>query len=217
MKLTNLLQGRSYSGTFEAHITILATNLAIREKFRAFCQELGVKCVLIELPDGIARSQPMTASYHHGKLQNVLAEVQGLAQILADAGFEVTRIKVEAMTNNCDIPEDDKEAQALPASNYFEFHVKVTLPGNADVEMLQVECRQRDGHLSANAFKYQSNGQQQRFITMRLYGVGRQSAEARFNEFLQWLEGKGLKLSHKLREYTVYDSNAALDAGWIEP
>ena len=52
---------------------------------------------------------------------------------------------------------------------------------------------------------------------MRLYGVGRQSAETRFNELLQWLEGEGLKLSHKLREYTVYDSNLALDAGWIEP
>jgi hypothetical protein len=52
---------------------------------------------------------------------------------------------------------------------------------------------------------------------MRLYSMGRQSAETRFNELLQWLEGEGLKLSHKLREYTVYDSNLTLDAGWIEP
>ncbi len=178
---------------------------------------MGVKCILIELPNGITRSQPMTASYYHGALHDVHAEVQGLAQKIADAGFEVTRIKVEAMTNNQDIPESDEEVQALPASNYFEFHVKVTLAGDADVATLQVQCRQRGGHLSANAFKYQRDGQQQRFVTMRLYGVGRQSAEARFNELLQWLEGEGLKLSHKLREYTVYDSNLALDAGWIDP
>jgi hypothetical protein len=34
----------------------------------------------------------MTASYYHGALQDVLAEVQGLAQNIADVGFEVTRI-----------------------------------------------------------------------------------------------------------------------------
>ena len=211
-----MLQGRSYSGTFEAHITILAAELTTREKFRDVCQGLGVKCILIELPNGITRSQPMTASYYHGTLEDVLAEVQSLAQAIADAGFEVTRIKVEAMIDNCDIPEDDEDVQALPASNYFEFHVKVTLPGDADVATLQVQCRQRGGHLSANTFKYQRDGQQQRFVTMRLYGVGRRSAEARFDELLQWLEGEGLKLSHKLREYTVYDTNLALDAGWIE-
>lgn len=163
------------------------------------------------------RSQPMTASYHHGSLQEVFAEVQRLAQTLTDAGFEVTRVKFEAMVNNQDIPESDEEAQTLPASNYFEFHVKVTLPASADISALQAQCRQRGGHLSANAFKYHRDGQQQRFVTMRLYGVGRQSAQARFNKLLQWLEGEGLKLSHKLREYTVYDSNLALDAGWIEP
>jgi hypothetical protein len=216
MELAHLLQERSYFGTFEAHITILSADLATRTKFRELCHELAVKCILIELPEGMTRGQPMTASYYHGNLQDVLAQVYGLAQTFANAGFKVTRIKVEAMTNNQDIPESDEEAQALPASNYFEFHVKVTLPADSDLVKLQAQCQKRGGHLSANAFKYQRGGQQQRFVTMRLYGVGRQSAEARFNELLQWLEGEELKLSHKLREYTVYDTNVALDAGWID-
>lgn len=205
-----------YTGTFESHITVAAPNAVMREKFRLLCQTLGIKCVLIELPtSGFGSTQPMTASYHHGTLKNVLVEVRDVAQQLVEAGFEVKRIKVEAMVSNRDVPADDNEAQALPASNYFEFHVKVTLPGDANLQVLGNYCAQWDAHLSANALKYQTDGQQQRFITMRLYGVGRHSAQARFNALLKALKAKGLKLSNPQREYTVYDSNTSLDAGWI--
>ncbi len=176
------------------------------------------------------RSQPMTASYHQGTLKNVLLDVQKLAQKLIDRGFEVTRIKIEAMVNNHDVPIADGEVQLHPSTNYFEFHIKVTLPANFNLETLRIFCWKYNAHLSTNACKQKVNGQQQRFITMRLYGVGRCSArfitmrlygvgrcsaQASFDALLTALKGEGLKLSQPQKEYTVYDSNLNLDRGWF--
>jgi hypothetical protein len=210
-----VLPQHDYTGTFEAHITVNAANLGDRKKFSQLCQALGVKCILIELAQGVMRSQPMTASYHHGTCKNVLIDVQRLAQKLLEAGFEVTRIKIEAMVNNHDVPVTDEQAQALPATNYFEFHVKVTLPTSEDLQVLRKYCLEHNAHLSTNALKHSVDGQQQRFITMRVYSVGRHSAQARFYTLLSALKQKGLKLSQAQQEYTVYDSNLNLDAGWF--
>jgi len=70
--LIQRLQGVTSSGTFEAHVTVTA--LADRERFQAICANLGVKSVLIELPEGSTPSQPMTSSYHRGDLQAVVAQ-----------------------------------------------------------------------------------------------------------------------------------------------
>lgn len=160
-------------------------------------------------------SQPMTASYHQGTVKNVLLDVQKLAQQLINGGFEVTRIKIEAMVNNHDVPVVDDEAKLHPPTNYFEFHVKATLPADFNLEALRIFCWKYNAHLSANACKQQVNGQQQRFITMRLYGVGRCSAQASFDALLTALKAEGLKLSQPQKEYTVYDSNLNLDQGWF--
>ncbi|KST63868.1 hypothetical protein [Mastigocoleus testarum] len=206
----------SYAGTFEAHITTKADDLASLEKFNSLCEALKVKCVSIELPQGVTCSQPMTASYHHGSLKNVLQEVNAIAQKLANRNFEVNRIKIEAMVNNRDVPVSDIEAQRLPKSNYFEFHVKVILSADKNLEVLRRYCLQHDAHLSRNTFKRLVDGQQERFITMRIYGVGYRSAQKHFDNLLRLLKSKGFQLSQQQREYTVYDSNLSLDAGWMQ-
>ena len=205
----------SYRGTFEAHITVSAVNSAFKEKFHQICQNLNVKCVFIELPLGATRSQPMTASYHHGTLKDVLQQINQIAQNIVNADFEITRIKIEAMVSNQDIPISNIEAQKLPPSNYFEFHVKAILSADENLEVLRKYCLQHKAHLSANAFKKLVDGKQQRFITMRVYGVGYKSAQQRFDNLLLHLKAKGYKLSQQQREYTVYDNNSNLDAGWI--
>ncbi len=205
----------SYIGTFEAHITVKADNLAVREKFNLLCQSLNVKCVVIKLPKGVTRSQPMTASYHHGALKDVLQQINAIAKIISKRNFEITRIKIEAMVSNRDIPISDIEAQKLPKSNYFEFHVKAILSADENLEVLRKYCLQHDAHLSTNALKQLVDGKQQRFITMRVYAVGYKSAQKRFDNLLVILKNKGFKLSQQQREYTVYDSNLSLDAGWI--
>src|SRR5215471_7449643 len=83
------LRGQPGNGTFEAHVTVQADDLPARERFRERCDELGVKCVLIELPAGVSRWQPMTSTYQRGDLTDVAAQVAALTRALRQGGFEV--------------------------------------------------------------------------------------------------------------------------------
>ena len=205
----------SYKGTFEAHITIKAVNSELKQNFSLLCQKLNVKSVFIELPKGVTRCQMMTASYHHGAFKDVLQQINQIAEQIVNADFEVTRIKIEAMVSNQDIPISDIKAQKLSKSNYFEFHVKAILSASENLEALKKYCLQHNAHLSKNTFKKLIDGKQERFITMRIYGLGYKSAQTRFDNLILYLKSKGFKLSQQQREYTVYDTNLNLDNGWI--
>jgi hypothetical protein len=177
-----------------------------------------VKCVLIELPEGVTQTQPMTASYHRGTLTQVWTEVYSLAQEICQIGFQVTRVKIEAMVYNQDIPVTDSEVKKHPVTNYFEFHIKALLSPESDLEALRQHCAKFNAHLSVNAFKMNVNGQQhQRFITLRIYELGRRSATASFQKLVTSLRARGISLMEPQLEYTVYDSNLDLDAGWLMP
>ena len=201
-------------GTFEAHVTITA-DLSERERFRRTCADLGVKCVLIELPQGATRTQPMTSTYHRGDLADVTREVAALAGAVRAAGFAVSRVKLEAVTTNEGVPATDEEAARFPPGNYFEFHAKVTLPLGADLAPLRALCATHQAHLSSNAFKSDAESCE-RFVTLRVYAAGRVRAEVAFDGLLADLDAAGHAVTNRLREYTIYDSNAAVDAGWAE-
>ncbi|MBE9206954.1 hypothetical protein IQ244_10570 [Nostoc sp. LEGE 06077] len=158
----------------------------------------------------------MTASHHWGTLPQVCTEVHSLAQQLWQAGYQVNRVKIEAMVYNQDIPVTDSAVLQHPTTNYFEFHIKALLAKNTDLEALRQYCATQGAHLSTNAFKRKANGQHQRFITLRLYGVGRNSAQDRFHTLLTSLRAQGIPLLQPQQEYTVFDSNIELDAGWLE-
>jgi len=210
------LTGHPCRGTFEAHVTVEAADLGARERFRTLCAELNVKCVLIELPEGVTRSQPMTASYHRGDMASVLAEVTALSRAIRAAGFPIERLKLEAVATNEGIPVTDVEANSRPGDNYFEFHLKLHLPAVADLDALRALCAGHGGRLSSNALKHNVDGHSERFVTLRLYGVGRDSAFAAFDRLTADLRAAGYALGNGLREYTLYDSAVSLDAGWID-
>jgi hypothetical protein len=210
------LAGQPGDGTFEAHVTIDAGDLDERERFRTACSDIGVKCVLIELPAGVTRSQPMTSTYHRGTLVEVVREVADLARTLRQRGFAPTRVKLEAVITNTGVPLSDDEAKAFPPGNYFEFHVKASLPPDADLETLRALCARHSAHLSSNALKREEDGRSERFVTQRVYGVGRHNAESVFEKLMEELQSAGYALSNRLREYTIFDSNVAVDAGWID-
>jgi hypothetical protein len=209
------LRGLNCRGTFEAHVTVEAPDAATREHFRDVCATLGAKCVLIELPEGVTRSQPMTAAYHRGEVAAVAEEVAALSRAVRDAGFEVTRVKLEAVASNEGLPETDEEAAAFPEENYFEFHVKALLPPAADVAALRGCCARHGARLSINALKTEQDGRRERFVTLRVYNAGRRNALARFDALVSDLLAAGYALGNRLREYTLYDSAVRLDAGWI--
>jgi hypothetical protein len=209
------LCSRACQGVFEAHLTVQANSPERREAFRQVCDELGVKCVLIELARGLSRSQPMTASYHHGELSRVLAEVETLHARLWEQGFPVVRVKLEAVASNPGVPDTDAEA-ADWADAYFEFHAKVRLGKDADRQALRQVCSQHGAHLSRNDRKRDEDGSAERFVTMRVYHRGRRQATQAYEALLHDLGQAGYPVVSQQREFTIYDGRAELDAGWLD-
>jgi hypothetical protein len=109
------LRALALRGRFEAHLTVDTADAAA---FDDACRALGVDCVMIALPEGAHRSQPMTASHHDGELARVLDEIDALHAALEARGLRVLRAKLEAHTDNEGIPPSD-------ADGYFEYHLEV--------------------------------------------------------------------------------------------
>jgi hypothetical protein len=187
-----------YRGAFEAHLTVATTQQA---QLAAVCEQLGVAYIAIELASGAHASQPMTASHHHGELAAVLAEISALHDRLVAAGFAVVRVKLEADPSNPGVPVTDGETDG-----YFEFHVKVRDP---DVARLTTTSERHGARVSQNARDDIS-----RFVTLRVHGAGRATADARLGELLAALAADGHAVLDTTREYTIYDSALELDAGW---
>jgi hypothetical protein len=187
-----------------------------RQRFRELCQRLGVKCVLIELSAGHSPSQPMTACYHHGAIGAVLDEVASQCRALREAGFPLVRLKLEAVASAQGVPEGDDEAARLPRANYFEMHVKLSLPASMNLDPLRVLCERHGARLSRNAFKSEADGRSERFVTLRVYRAGRRTALDRLEALERDLIGAGFSVVHRQREYTIFDSAEILDAGWLD-
>ena len=205
------------AGVFEAHVTIAATRAGSRDDVRRFgrwCEALGVKHVLISLPRGACTFQPMTATYHRGGFVDVRAEVFDLAREIGDAGFDVSRVKIEATGANSGLPQTTHEALRTP-KNYFEFHLKAVLRDESERAALEAVVRPFGAHLSRNARSISADGVEERFVTLRAYGVGQREAESMFRALEDAVRKLGLPVSNRLREYTVFDSNVDLDSGWL--
>lgn len=202
-------------GTFEGHVTTRATDDATRARFQAACAEMGVKPVLIDLPEGVEPSQPMTASYHRGEVLSAAGELAAVARQLRHAGFAIVRVKLEAVTTNDGIPEADTDPQ--PTERYFEYHIKLRLPATPDEVSLNAVCDRHAAKLSRNAFKTDPAGSSERFVTLRAYGVGRVTAESRLDALVADLVQAGFDVRNKQKEYSLFDSHVRLDAGWIDP
>ena len=189
-------------GTFEAHLTVDATTAERRAEFAALCAKLGVKCVLIELARGAHPSQPMTSSHHTGDSSTIHEEVRALERQITEAGFVVTRVKIEADVTNEGVDE------AL-AGTYFEFHAKLHVTGD-EVDALRALCVERRAHLSRNEIERGA-----RFVTLRVYDAGRERAAAEFGALVDALVGAGHAVMGMKAELTIYDSRVELDAGWL--
>ena len=200
-------------GTFEAHVTVRPPTGGL-DGFRAACAALGVKCIEIELPLGETPAQPMTASVHEGALPDVVREVAALASALAAAGFEVVRQKIEAMPDNAGVPASDADAAAQP-ERYFEYHVKLALPPDADLAALAAACAPHGARLSRNARARRPDGAEERFVTLRVH-AGRATAEARCDALARTLSAfPKVHVEKRICEYTVLDSDLAVDRGWL--
>lgn len=211
LELAACLRGEPSPGVFETHVTVSAK--ADDVAFRQACREIGVKCISIELPAGETRRQPMTGSFHRGSLLDAQREAMAIGAELVKRGFDVARTKIEQHGRLANAPETDEEAKRAPANSYFEFHAKLMLAPNSDVGAVTRRLAAAGGHLSANAANPGSN---ERFVTLRAFGLGRANAEKRFQTLLATIAELGLPIRNRVREYTVYDSHPSTDDGWLD-
>lgn len=211
LELGARLRGERSPGVFETHVTVAAS--ADQPAFRAACGDIGVKCIAIDLPAGETPLQPMTGSFHRGSLIDAQREALAIGQELVKRGFDVVRTKIEQHGRLENAPQTDDEAKKAPTTSYFEFHAKLVLPANADIPAIHAALAAVGGHLSSNAQNPSSN---ERFVTLRAFGLGRPNAELRFQALLDAITKLGVPIRNKVREYTVFDSNPAIDRGWIE-
>ncbi len=207
VELGAVLRGDGLDGIFEAHVTVAPCDEAA---FAAVCDELGVKCLFIELPRGQTPLQPMTGSHHHGPFKAVQREVLELAAALVRRGFSVIRTKIEAVGAHAAIPKTDDAAKDLPSACYFEHHLKLGVPEGADLERAERQLRALNAHLSRNAKK-----PHERYVTVRAPFIGQATADAHFSKVEQLVRQLGFPVKNRVREYTVFDSGADVDRGWI--
>jgi hypothetical protein len=204
-----------FAGEFETHITIRAEQSEAIDRLARWAKDRGLKFTHIVLARGETPSQPMLTQHRHGTLDDALQTAHVLAAAAAEDGFEVTRLKIEVPPWNAGVPLSDEESAKHPAERYFEHHLKLLIAAEADLSLLVAVAQRHAAHLSRNARRTRADGSQERFITQRSLGVGRTNAEQRFEALLVELAGLGIQPVEVEQEFVVYDSNAAVDAGWL--
>jgi hypothetical protein len=208
---------RDYRGAFEVHLTVSAPEAGARERFRQWCAGRESKYVWIVLARGAHADQPM-ATWRRGRtaLPAVLADANRRAAELDALGLDVTRVKIEAAPFNEELPTRDADTLDHPRENYFEHHVKLLRAASAPREGLLRMCDTFGAHLSRNAFRDSAGGREERFVTLRSYGVGSRCSVQQFRQLLAALRESGEHVLDAESEYCVYDSAVELDAGWLQ-
>ncbi|WP_291721687.1 hypothetical protein [Bernardetia sp.] len=204
-----------YTGFFEAHITLKNTNQNI-EDFKEFCNENKAKPIFIELERGDVQKQLMTSSLHNGNFNEIKKEVEQLAAKMKQKNYEVSRVKIEAHPENTGIPMTKSDILKSQLENYFEAHYKIILPvfSQAKENLLSL-VEKHAAHLSKNAFKKRKNHSEERFVTKRMYNVGKTEAYQSFEELHKTLKENNYQIDKKIVEYCVFDSNVSVDNNWL--
>lgn len=205
----------AFTGDFETHITVSLDGDDGMERLREWAGGHGFKCLHIVLDRGVSASQPMLTRHGRGNLPGELTAASAASHDLSVAGFPVTRIKIEAAPWNEDVPQSSAEGAEQPPDRYFEHHIKLLLNPGGDCAALAQTASQHGAHLSRNALKLREDSRQERFVTQRCYGVGRVEARQQFEALLNAIAPLGYPILKVEEEFVVYDSNLALDAGWI--
>lgn len=199
---------------FEIHITV-APKAERASRLQSFCATRGLKCTHIVLSRGATPQQPMLSCRRTGSRAEIDTEVAALADELRKLGLDPVRIKLECSPLSEGVPQTDDEA--VGDSRYFEHHVKLLLSPAESVAPLEAISERHGAHLSRNAFKHRGDGQEERFVTLRCFHVGRLRAAWLLNELLGDLCSDGFVVLDVESEYSLYDSRLELDAGWLAP
>lgn len=121
------------------------------------------------------------------------------------------------------VPQTREDAERSPRDRYFEFHVLVDRPGrpldDADVASLRGVAADFAAQLGTPVpLSYNALKPAQRFLNLRARGVGLADAMAPVHALAEAVAAmEGLVIKKVIAEYICFDSNRAVDNGWLEP
>ena len=197
-----------FAGDFETHFTLQLSRLDQVEALKAWGAARGMKCVHIVLSSGASASQPMLTRHGQGVLAGELEVAAQIGHTLEEAGFVLTRIKVEAAPWNEGIPRSPEEAQEQPPERYFEHHVKLLLDAKEhsfDVyirqSMLSACAAKHGARLSQNVRRKREDGRTERFVTQRCHGVHQAEAQRQLRDLMDEIESLASPLSDLQAQY----------------
>jgi hypothetical protein len=198
-----------FEGLFESHLTVAPT--ADDERLRSLAERHGAKYTRIVLDRGSSPDQPMVTVRGHGVLDEQRALTEAWARRLRAAGFLVNRAKIEAAPGNADVPQ----TADLPDGCYFEHHVKVVPADDAGIAVVRAISERHAAHVSRNARRVLPDGRHERFVTQRCHDAGQPEARGRLAALVDELTAAGYPPVEVEQEFVVFDSNLAMDDGWI--
>lgn len=194
---------------FESHLTVAP--IGDDERLRALAERHGAKYLRIVLDRGDSPDQPMVTVRGRGTLDDQRELTAEWARRLADAGFRVSRVKIEAAPDNAGLPQ----TADLPAGSYFEHHLRLVLAGHDEVAAVRAVGERHTAHVSRNARRALGDGRHERFVTQRCADAGQPEARRRLAALVADLAAAGFPPVEVEEEFVIVDSNPALDAGWI--
>lgn len=217
------------TGAFEIHVfvTPLVPPPEVVDRFRAACAAAPspMKALLLEL-DYVDRGYVgvlQSSRYVTGDVATAREAARVDAAVLRAAGFEVIREKVEAVAADPGVPETADDARRSPRDRYFEFHLLVDGRqgplGPADLAALHEVSVRTSSRLGVPVpASYNALKPGLRFLNLRARGVGRADAMETVRDLAREIEAvETLAVSKVIAEYVCFDSNRALDDGWLEP
>lgn len=208
-------------GLFEIHITIDTENYGFYRLWELSARE-KIKIIFAVADKGKYPHQYMTGVWFSGDFASALEMMRGLESRMAAAGIIIMRSKIEAMASNEGVPANDCEfcgymeanAGILVGRPYFEYHTKVILRGEQTCSELAAQCTSTDNVKCAVSINL--CGSQKPLLTIRVYNHGREYADEQKDKIVAALATAGYTVSDKMqREFSVYDSNDAIDSGWL--
>jgi hypothetical protein len=191
---------------YEIHITASVMEGSM-DKFRAVCEELGVKPIVI---DANPLKDVMTSYRMQTDDQNfVFTEMTRQMIVLAAKGFYAMRTKVETDLTH--------PAALTPLPNqYFESHLQVWTQED-QLEDLKELAQGLDFHVSRNAFKPPVEGRHIRMVTVRQYHTNPERFTTRITALRKVLSTQGYEFAKDMEiEFALYDSNSSHDFPWIQ-
>nr|WP_203731485.1 hypothetical protein [Streptomyces sp. SID12501] len=170
----------------------------------------GLKLTHIVLARGRMPAQPMLTLTGSPSYADESARAREVGALLRAAGFEPVRVKIESSPWAPEVPREPRADE-----RYFEHHVKLRLPVDADLDALAARVVPYGAHLSWNARRVARSGRwTERFVTQRCRGVDTAGAGRALDRLLAELRGH--EVIDTEREFVLYDSDLSVDDGWIE-